>query len=297
MALLSHIYPRQGKLLSNFCDGTMILGRSFCSPAWRQLMAHSATGRNMAAIKPLTARFLTVDPRGFLNLNEDNMMQYQELHSMELPPKQEWDTFRGKVPVLKVNTKEGKTPDNLYGDKPRVSVLMELGDRVGILHEVLKYFWKYDINVSRIESRPFNSGPWGKPKFDFYMDFDGSVEDANVQKLFDDLSPLVDKLLVLDEKDVHWFPRHISELDLICHRTLDAGQDLESDHPGFNDMTYRSRRAELTVSATNHKWDQPIPTIDYTPAETETWGIVWDRMGGLWKKYACKEYMVRTVSI
>jgi phenylalanine-4-hydroxylase len=62
-------------------------------------------------------------------------------------------------------------------------------------------------------------------------------------------------------------------------------------------MTYRSRRAELTVSATNHTWDQPIPFIDYTQAETETWGIVWDRMEGLWKKYACKEYMVRNDSI
>ena len=268
----------------------------------------------MAAIKnnkPLTARFLSVDPRS-LNLNEDNMVQYQDSNqhsSMEQLPKQEWDTFHGKVPVLKVNNNTNEKESNrtsadttnstnLYGDKPRVSVLMELRDRVGILHEVLKYFWKYDINVSRIESRPYKDsgqrwGAAGQPKFDFYMDFHGSVEDANVQKLFDDLSPLlVDKLLVLDEKDVHWFPRHISELDLICHRTLDAGQDLESDHPGFHDMTYRSRRAELTTSATNHRWDQPIPIIDYTTEETETWGVVWDRMGGLWKKYACKEYMV-----
>jgi hypothetical protein len=268
----------------------MILDRSLRSPAWRRLVAYSATGRNMAA-KPLTARFLSVDPPS-LNLNEDNMVQYRDNHPVEVP-KQEWDTFHGKVPVLKVNKKEVKTSEHLFGDKPRVSVLMELRDQVGMLHEVLKYFWKYDINVSRIESRPFNSGRWGKPKFDFYMDFDGSLEDSNVQKLFDDLSPLVGKLLVLDDKDVHWFPRHISELDLICHRTLDAGEDLESDHPGFNDMTYRARRADLTISAQNHKWDQPIPTIDYTPRETETWGIVWDRMEDLWKKYACKEYMVR----
>jgi phenylalanine-4-hydroxylase len=99
--------------------------------------------------------------------------------------------------------------------------------------------------------------------------------------------------LLLDEKDVHWFPRHISELDLIAHRTMDAGTDLESDHPGFHDMTYRARRGELTVSAQNHKWDQPIPTIDYTPDETATWGTVWDKMEGLWPQYACKEYLVR----
>lgn len=31
-----------------------------------------------------------------------------------------------------------------------------------------------------------------------------------------------------------WFPRHIEELDKISQKTLDAGSDLESDHPGFN---------------------------------------------------------------
>jgi hypothetical protein len=110
-----------------------------------------------------------------------------------------------------------------FGEHPRVSLLMELKDEVGILHEVLKYFWKYDINVSRIESRPVHSdrthkSQWklsrGRPEaatpvFDFFLDFHGSLGDAPVQKLMNDLAPLTEKLLVLDEKDVHWFPRHI----------------------------------------------------------------------------------------
>ena len=147
--------------------------------------------------------------------------------------------------------------------------------------------------MSRIESRPIPTGRWGaKVKFDFYMDFDGSLEDGNVQRLLEDLAPLTEKLLILDEKDVHWFPRHISELDMIAHRTLDAGQDLESDHPGFSDQAYRARRAELTISALNHQWNQPIPKIDYLPEETAVWTAVWDRMEALWKKYACKEYLV-----
>ena len=118
--------------------------------------------------------------------NDDNMIQ------------QEWTTYHDKIPVLQsveadashdttsmassasttnpvnnVNTlgHVGHVGNigiaNMNEEKPRVSVLMELHDRVGVLHDVLKYFWKYDINATRIESRPVqNSGPFNtKPKF------------------------------------------------------------------------------------------------------------------------------------
>eukprot|EP00429_Kryptoperidinium_foliaceum_P086660 CAMPEP_0176187330 /NCGR_PEP_ID=MMETSP0121_2-20121125/2337_1 /TAXON_ID=160619 /ORGANISM="Kryptoperidinium foliaceum, Strain CCMP 1326" /LENGTH=475 /DNA_ID=CAMNT_0017525857 /DNA_START=209 /DNA_END=1636 /DNA_ORIENTATION=- len=241
------------------------------------------------------------------------MSQYHKEGSHIVIPPQEWTNYHGKIPILKTegdetNSSSSSSPldssselyprtseGDFYGDKPRVSVLMELTDRVGVLHDVLKYFWKYDLNVTRIESRPVApSSQWGgdrKPKFDFYMDFDGSLEDPTVRKLFQDLGPLTAKLLVLDEKDVHWFPRHISELDSIAHRTLDAGVDLESDHPGFHDQVYRARRAELANNALQHSWDKPIPYIEYTKEEIETWGAVWDRMEDLWKRYACKEFL------
>jgi len=208
--------------------------------------------------------------------------------------------------------------DLVFGDPPRVSLLMELTDRMGILHDVLKYFWKYEINVTRIESRPvaftssssLNSssssstssplgGRGGKrtygQKFDFYMDFDGTLEDPVVQKLLNELKPMTTKLLLLDEKDVHWFPRHISELDAIANRTLDAGIDLtsEENHPGFHDPEYRKRREVLASNARTHTWDRPIPFIEYTIDEKETWGRVWDRMEDLWERYACKEFLVR----
>jgi len=102
---------------------------------------------------------------------------------------------------------------------------------------------------------------------------------------------MTDKLLILDEKEVQWFPRHISELDLIADRTLDAGDDLESDHPGFHDQVYRKRRSILTQVASKHTWNQPIERIEYTKDEIDTWGIVWDRMENLLEQYACKQYL------
>jgi hypothetical protein len=219
-----------------------------------------------------------------------------------------WTTYKNKFPVLVEELEEeyghsenmghglvGKHIDEnlLFDETPRTSILMELTDRVGILHDVLRYFWKYDINVSRIESRPMKPCPEdSSQKFDFFLDFDGDRSDLNVRNLLGALEPMANKLLILDSKDVFWFPRHISELDLIANRTLDAGVDLESDHPGFNDKEYRTRRAKLAESAQNHRWDVPIETIDYDDKEIAVWSAVWDKMGGLWEAYACEQYLV-----
>ncbi len=90
-------------------------------------------------------------------------------------------------------------------------------------------------------------------------------------------------------------------MDKIANRTLDAGTDLEADHPGFHDGEYRKRRAVLAQVALNYRMvnnmgggqkQQIIPRTEYTVEEVETWGLVWDTVEGLWDKYACKEYKV-----
>jgi hypothetical protein len=44
--------------------------------------------------------------------------------------------------------------EKIYDNNPRVSILADIPDQPGSLHEILKYFWKYDIDLTRIESRP-----------------------------------------------------------------------------------------------------------------------------------------------
>lgn len=69
--------------------------------------------------------------------------------------------------------------------------------------------WKYDVNISRIESRPVkadSSSPNSRGSvasvFDFFVDFHGKVGDANVNALLGELKGMTDRLLVLDEKEV-----------------------------------------------------------------------------------------------
>ena len=118
-------------MIGRFLTSRLVLGRRALFPA-RASVAQS--------------RFLST------NLNEDNSLHNQyNAPLIPTPQQQEWSNYNGKIPVLKDSSqKVMKNEAELFGEKPRVSVLMELTDRVGVLHDVLKYFWKYDINVSQL---------------------------------------------------------------------------------------------------------------------------------------------------
>lgn len=173
-------------------------------------------------------------------------------------------------------------------DQPsRVSILTEIVDKPGSLYEILQYFWKFDVSITKIESRP---SPKDSSVFIIQIDFNGSIGEQTTDKLMNSLRHHCKNTLVLDKKEVPWYPRHISELDLIANRILSAGADLDSDHPGFSDPVYRKRRQELAEFALNYSWDEKIPYIKYTDDEIKTWKIIYEKLNQSHLKYACKEY-------
>lgn len=200
-----------------------------------------------------------------------------------------------------------------YEEKPKTSLLLKVHDEPGALQEILKYFWKHEINMTRIESRPAKSkfssskgihddpnADLHSPLYSFLIDHEGLPEEA----LLSDLKRHCSSVLVMNEKYVPWFPIHIKDLDCSVGQTVQADDTsskkdddeakdvdvLESDHPGFKDPVYRERRTALTQAALAYRQGQKIPTIDYSREEIETWGTVYARMETLWGKYACKEF-------
>lgn len=173
---------------------------------------------------------------------------------------------------------------------PRVSILAEIADSPGSLYELLKYFWKYDINLTHIESRPC-IGSKSCEIFNVFIDFDGKIGEEKTDNLLKTIRSMTKHLLILDEKEVPWFPHHISELDKLSNRTLDAGAELQADHPGFNDPVYRARREELASISNSAVYGKPVPAVKYTETETKTWGTVYAKLKSLQDKYACPEYV------
>jgi len=171
------------------------------------------------------------------------------------------------------------------GEPIRTSLVFKVGHQPGKLDSVLKIF--SGRNLTRIESRPCKFDP---SRFQFFVDFEGDKSAPDVQKLLHDLKPLCEDIEISDPLAVPWFPRKLHDLDSFSQKTLNAGEELECDHPGFNDEVYRSRRSAIVQGASEFKFGMEIPRVQYSKDEIETWGTVYDKLKGLFPKYACKEY-------
>lgn len=79
-------------------------------------------------------------------------------------------------------------------NKDRTSILFSIKDKVGALYAMLTPFYKYKINLTKIESRPSKKRAWD---YYFFVDFEGHRLDKNVQKALTELEEMCKYLKVL----------------------------------------------------------------------------------------------------
>jgi chorismate mutase/prephenate dehydratase len=63
--------------------------------------------------------------------------------------------------------------------RDKTSILFSIKDRVGALHDILVPFKKYDLNMTKIESRPTRQRAW---EYIFFVDFGGHRSETRTQK-------------------------------------------------------------------------------------------------------------------
>jgi len=184
-------------------------------------------------------------------------------------------------------TSFSQKPDSEPAAPHLTSLVFNVGNAPGSLQKALQYFWKYDINLTRIESRPL---PRGKNETEFYVSVELPASDPKMALLIKTLKDEYNKVQIIGSPEVPWFPRRPADIDLFSQQTLDAGEDLESDHPGFNDKEYRDRRAMIVENAKSYKFGQTIPNIKYSKNEIHTWGVVFNKLRPLLKSHAVSVY-------
>ncbi len=77
--------------------------------------------------------------------------------------------------LILANKKQEKTKD-------KTSIIFSIKHVPGALYNILEKFNANKINLTKIESRPTKSTPW---EYNFYVDFDGSLEDPHVQEVLE----------------------------------------------------------------------------------------------------------------
>jgi len=168
---------------------------------------------------------------------------------------------------------------SLKSHRNSTSFVVRIGNHPGALEDVLRVLREENVNLTRIESRPSSATSW-----DVFLDAQGNKIPtsrlAHVAKAVDILGPL----------HVPWFPRRRADLDTFTHKTLDAGDQLESDHPGFTDAAYRTRRDAIVQNARTYRHGGKLPRVEYSIAETETWKKVYDELKKRHAEFACEGY-------
>ncbi|CAH0390475.1 unnamed protein product [Bemisia tabaci] len=163
-------------------------------------------------------------------------------------------------------------------------------DEAGSLADALVLFKKHKINLKHIESRSSLRFP---NRYEFMVECSpSSTLGAAIENLKE--TSLYLNVISRNHKDnrdtVPWFPRRIRDLDKFANHILSYGSELDSDHPGFTDPVYRERRKYFADLAFNYKHGEPLPRVDYTKEETETWGKVFKQLTQLYPTHACKEF-------
>ncbi|NP_001080923.1 tryptophan 5-hydroxylase [Xenopus laevis] len=181
-------------------------------------------------------------------------------------------------------------------ERGKASVIFSLKNEIGGLVKALKLFQEKHVNLIHIESRKSKRR---NSEFEIFVDCDSNREQLN--EIFQLLKPHVNVISMSppenftvqedDMESVPWFPKKISDLDKCANRVLMYGSDLDADHPGFKDNVYRKRRKYFADVAMSYKYGDPIPHIEFTEEEIQTWGTVFRELNKLYPTHACREYL------
>ncbi|OPZ59464.1 MAG: P-protein [Deltaproteobacteria bacterium ADurb.Bin510] len=79
-------------------------------------------------------------------------------------------------------------------ERAKTSIIVSLENTPGALFNAIGVFAAHGLNLTKIESRPSRKGPW---EYMFFVDFQGSLDDAAVQAALSDLRQYTTEIIIL----------------------------------------------------------------------------------------------------
>lgn len=132
----------------------------------------------------------------------------------------------------------------------KTSLVMSTAHREGALLEALSILNEYDINLSKLESRPMQGSPF---MYNFYLDFEGNANDPKIQEALVRLSGATSYLRVLGtyprQRHDRTKPRIQSKLAEIPQANNDTEQSDGDEAASVPAAATSSEHAELRLEA------------------------------------------------
>ncbi|KAL4480494.1 hypothetical protein ABPG72_022249 [Tetrahymena utriculariae] len=123
----------------------------------------------------------------------------------------------------------------------------------------------------------------------FICAFEGNRKTENVQQALQDLQSRFGNVQFSDEISiVPWYPRNSTDLGHIGDNLMLIEEDNNGDHPQFMDLEYRKRRDYIAQVSKSHVLGQPIPILEYTEQEQQTWKTIYNKLS-IYHKDICTE--------
>uniref|UniRef100_A0A670XRH7 Tyrosine 3-monooxygenase n=1 Tax=Pseudonaja textilis TaxID=8673 RepID=A0A670XRH7_PSETE len=181
----------------------------------------------------------------------------------------------------------------VFDEKDGIALLHLLftlkGGKTSLPSRALKIFETFEAKIHHLETRPCKKVREGSPDLEYFVRCELHCSALNT--FISSLKRVSEDVRSTKEDKFHWFPRKISELDLCHHLVTKFDPDLDLDHPGFSDQVYRERRKMIAEIAFHYKHGDPIPRVDYTEEEINTWREVYSTLKSLYPTHACKEHL------
>ncbi|KAF9347212.1 hypothetical protein BGX26_001287 [Mortierella sp. AD094] len=179
----------------------------------------------------------------------------------------------------------------------KATIQFSITDKAGSLDDCLATIKSMQISLTHIESRPSKTAEWD---YDFIIDFN-VVNVEQVCQVAKSLESFAKQVQIINNGDAlgtsakvpdstPWFPRKLTDLDAFTDKVGKIGEGHASNRPGADDVAYSARRAEIAKNAKTYKTGRPIPYLDYSQVEIETWTVVYNKLTSMFPTHACKEY-------